>query len=238
MDQLTVKISRGDLPPRVLRLSTRWVDHLARWLWLMIGVTVTSLTLSGVLGWRLFQKRNSPVSATVLAPPVAQAPQPIASPLAQATPASETAASEAAMPVNLPPQEFKTQTASNPFELGSVHRLRSIAATTPANLRFRLDPIQLQRAGKKIKLRSSLSYIATDGGKQEGRIWILAYGPNHLSGYPDGVLDSGRGETFSVSRFRAIEADLDLGDPALFREIWVVIADPQSHVLVARRTGL
>jgi hypothetical protein len=69
---------------------------------------------------------------------------------------------------------------------------------------------------KKVRIHFDLQYVKTDGGNQQGRIVILARGPETLLAYPDGVLNRtgagslispDQGEYFSVSRFREVKAE-------------------------------
>jgi hypothetical protein len=239
MDQLTVKIAREDLPPRILRISASTIDRLSRWMWTAILITVVSLTLAVALGWRLWRISQAPVAQA----PAVSLPQPTAAvpmdtsdprPLPATTPITAVPSTETTIPTS----ETAAPRSSAGFELASSQKLKALKLPDASLLRFRLDPVTVQRAGRKVKVRSSLTYTATDSGKQEGRIWILVFGPNHLAAYPEGSLEGMRGETFSVSRYRAIEADIDLADYSLYREVWVLITDSNAKPLVARKVQL
>jgi hypothetical protein len=97
-------------------------------------------------------------------------------------------------------------------------------------------------------VRSAIQYIADDGGNQQGRIVILARGPDTLMAYPKGVLDTNqakslinplRGEFFSVSRMRPIQADfgpLDADDT--FTEVTVMILSQAGKLLYEEKVGV
>lgn len=86
----------------------------------------------------------------------------------------------------------------------------------PANLPFQVGGLRAFWRGTNLQVQGNIQYIKGDNGKQEGRIVILARGPETLFTYPDGIMNSAgasslidpnQGEFFSVSRFREIKAE-------------------------------
>lgn len=70
--------------------------------------------------------------------------------------------------------------------------------------------------GRFLKVRFSIQYVLENRGSQQGRIVILARGPDALLAHPQGVfrkfgegslIAPERGEYFSVSRIREVKAD-------------------------------
>ena len=117
----------------------------------------------------------------------------------------------------------------------------SIAGT---RIPITLTPPDVEWNVNKLKLKFSISYSESDGGRQQGRIVILARGPETLYAYPTGVLNAidqpaliapNRGEYFSVSRFRAVEAIFGpVHDRTELRDIQIVIFDESSRLLLTR----
>ncbi|MEK7690308.1 MAG: hypothetical protein AAB425_04735, partial [Bdellovibrionota bacterium] len=80
-----------------------------------------------------------------------------------------------------------------------------------ASLGFVVQAMRTSWSGKTLKLGLNILYTAEDGGSQQGRIVMVARGPDHMLGYPAGIfstigaselLSPTKGEYFSVSRFR------------------------------------
>jgi hypothetical protein len=81
-----------------------------------------------------------------------------------------------------------------------------------------VSPVKISWLGKSLQVNFNLQYNATDGGSQQGRILVLARGPQTLLAYPQGVFTRAgsdslvgqkQGEYFSVSRFREVKADFE-----------------------------
>jgi hypothetical protein len=83
---------------------------------------------------------------------------------------------------------------------------------------------QLQWQGRKLKVKFDIRFIGPEGKSQQGRIIVVARGPETLIVYPTGALraadgnslfDTEQGEYFSVSRFRETRLELPSVDSAL-----------------------
>ena len=115
----------------------------------------------------------------------------------------------------------------------------------PANLHFKLSPMQLKWEGRNLRVRFNIQYVADDGGNQQGRIFVIARGPSALFAYPSGVFDSqaertwlepSKGEFFSVSRFREVDARLGPVDKGAVTEVYGVLLNTLGKV-IAVQTG-
>lgn len=93
-----------------------------------------------------------------------------------------------------------------------------------SSLAFSLQPPSFKWEGRNLKVRSALQYSKEDGGNYQGKILVIARGPQTLLTYPRGTLkqassehliDPEQGEYFSVSRYREIKAGFG---PVLNRE--------------------
>ncbi len=83
---------------------------------------------------------------------------------------------------------------------------------------------QLQWQGRKLKVKFDIRFVGPEGKSQQGRIIVVARGPETLIVYPAGALraadgnslfDTEQGEYFSVSRFRETRLELPSVDSAL-----------------------
>lgn len=93
-----------------------------------------------------------------------------------------------------------------------------------SSLSFSLLTPTFKWEGKNLKVRSAIQYSKEDGGNTQGKILVMARGPQSLFTYPKGTLnqsssehliDPDQGEYFSVSRYREIKA---VFGPVLNRE--------------------
>jgi hypothetical protein len=94
---------------------------------------------------------------------------------------------------------------------------------------------QLKWQGRKLKVNFDIRFVGPEGKSQQGRILILARGPETLIAYPDGVispagsgflLDPEQGEYFSVARFRETRIELPAVDsPLRTLEIFLIGTD-------------
>lgn len=78
-----------------------------------------------------------------------------------------------------------------------------------------ITPPQIQWQGRKLKLNFQVRYVGPEGKGQQGRIIVVARGPEALIGYPNGVLapagspflvNPDQGEYFSVTKMRPTNA--------------------------------
>jgi hypothetical protein len=94
---------------------------------------------------------------------------------------------------------------------------------------------QLQWQGRKLKVKFDIRYVGPEGKSQQGRIIVVARGPETLIVYPSGALraaegdslfDVDQGEYFSVSRFRETRLELPSVDsPLRSLEIFLIGTD-------------
>lgn len=85
----------------------------------------------------------------------------------------------------------------------------------PGRLAIAVKNAQTSWSGKTLVARFEIHYTHDDGGNQQGRIFLLARGPSHMLIHPKEAFEPAgaaaligikKGEHFSVSRLRAVEA--------------------------------
>jgi hypothetical protein len=116
---------------------------------------------------------------------------------------------------------------------------------TPATVAFRSFPVAImgevpliarpsvplevsspltQWQGRKLKLQFDIRFTGKEGDNQQGRIVVLARGPDVVLGYPSGAVrgidsphlfDPEKGEFFSVSRFRQTKVEFPAVDSSI-----------------------
>jgi len=95
---------------------------------------------------------------------------------------------------------------------------------------------EIRWRGRKLGLQFDIRYTGEEGKNQQGRIIVIARGPETLLSYPTGViqgadhrflLDPEKGEFFSVSRFRQTKVEFPAIDSSLSSiEILLIGSDP------------
>ena len=125
------------------------------------------------------------------------------------------------------------------------------SALAPSTLRVEGKPnvgvthAKLSWMGHTLRLRFNIQYLNEDKGSQQGRIILLARGPDSLLGYPQGVfkqagqttlLSPESGEYFSVSRVRETKADFGpVNGGADLREVEILLISLDGKILVHER---
>jgi hypothetical protein len=97
--------------------------------------------------------------------------------------------------------------------------------------------------GRSLKVSFNIQYTGTDHGSQQGRIIVMARGPNAVMSYPEGVfgraggeslIETDHGEYFSVSRFREVKAtfpEIRGGATGQIQEVEILILSLDGQLL-------
>jgi hypothetical protein len=104
---------------------------------------------------------------------------------------------------------------------------------------------QIQWQGRKLLVKFDIRFVGPEGKSQQGRIIVVARGPETLIAYPAGALrasgtgslfDVEQGEYFSVSRFRETRLELPSVDsPIRTLEVFLIgtdSIDEQNKILI------
>lgn len=96
--------------------------------------------------------------------------------------------------------------------------------------------------GRKLQVRFSIQYTSTSGGNQQGRVVVIARGPETLMTYPDGALAGiegeslilpGHGEFFSVSRIRDVRAEFGpMRSENSLQSVEVIVFGTNDQILI------
>jgi hypothetical protein len=248
-ENVTVLVFKDNYASRTFNIPLHWVSRLGILLGLMIGVTTLS-TFAAIKYYRVASKADlnhvqdleqeiidlrtnlkanenkSPETGT----PLASAPNP--APMTPSAPRlSVTSGSGTATPAG---SVFTSFSPSFQFQLPDL-----------ATLPFVLQPPKVNWHGKTLRVRFALQYVKKDQGTQEGKILILARGPETLMSYPAGTMAPigaeylfahEKGEPFAVSRFREVKADFGpLKSTSSIHEIEILITSTQGQLLVYKK---
>lgn len=267
-DDVTIVVFKDNQASRSFQVSLRWISRLG----LALGCFALATALSSFFALKYYRVARStdpshvadleqqlsdfktanrtlesklaagpaPAPATTQAavnplpvPTVTVTVTPVA---AAAPPAQSSSAAPAAPPVGgfplfsaLPPQ---------------AQNLSADASKLPITV----SPARTTWSGRLLKVDFNIQYVGTDHGSQQGRIVVLARGPNTLLGYPEGLFSRAggdslivpqKGEYFSVSRFREVRAEFAEARGANpIDEIEIAILNLDGSLMVYQKTAV
>jgi hypothetical protein len=236
-DQVTLLVFKDNLAARTFQVPLKWISRLGISLSIAGIVTFLAVGIAARSWWTA--RQASPERVREMQEEI----QDLRTALAQKTSSVTTATTASAQPSPAPTHPATAATASGIFSLRPL--LRSTPPPPLESLPIRLNPIRLVWKGNVLQLQTSIQYVSEDGGKQNGRILIVATGPKTLLAYPDGalrasaaqadsLLDPDSGETFSVSRFREVSASFGpLQTRSEISQVQVMLLDESGKLLIA-----
>lgn len=248
-DQVTVLVFKDNHPSRTFQLSLKWISQLG----MILSAAAILLTVTSFLAFKFYRasRQGSVARSQALEQELIQlkaSNQALESKLASAQSGQPAPKNQAEQEVPPPPTAPAAPIPMGPI---STHLFRALptdsAAPLPdrAKLPFNLTPPKLSWQGNNLQVSFGIQYNATDGGNQQGRIILLARGPDAMLTYPEGVLNPagsevliqpGRGEYFSVSRFRATEATFGaVHSRSRLKEVEILIFDNSSKLIFVER---
>jgi hypothetical protein len=233
-DELTVMVFKDNSSARTFKVSLAWISRLG----LIIGV-VTAIAVLGVflstrfyLTARQASKSGDPAYVQALETENAtlktnlkQAQTQVAAVPAQTQTPSAQSVNSAPVPtvtvtVTATPAAAAPPVASAPVATAALgpgfSALPSSITPDFAGSSISIYEPKVKWSGKTLKVQFFIQYNKEDKGNQQGRIILIARGPQTLMAYPADVFNPGdspalivpdKGEYFSVSRIREVKAD-------------------------------
>lgn len=254
-DQLTVLVFKDNLSPRTFLVRLSWLTRLGVVLGLIALVTATSITLA--TRFYLKMRQGDPARALDLEHQLSElklayqslenrkpevAPEAAQTPVAAATPAvtvTVTAAPEAATP-----EGAKTVVSGGKPYLFSALPSGTQMVPDSANIPIVIDTPKASWSGRMLRVKFNIQYVREDRGTQQGRIVMLARGPETLLVHPpgafaragsDSLLAPGQGEYFSVSRFREVKAEFGpVRSTEDIRDVEILLLNSAGQVMIQR----
>ena len=175
--------------------------------------------------------------------------------LSQTPPTSETGGNTESLPPGITPLEGTPVVSPGEAALAQIPLAQrfgffpppslSVPLPTSDALPFALTPPNLNWRSRMLSVKFAFQYIKGDGGKQEGRFILLARGPSHVLTYPQGILPSSsqgtplinplKGEFFSVSRYREVQAEFGpMGSSSDLTEVQVLIFNSRVELILSQ----
>jgi hypothetical protein len=243
---LTVLVFKDNDAARVFKVPMRWILQFGWLLGALLAAAVITLSVSAYLATHLQFLKKNPASAVsfstypaetqkiaelqqqvktleqrlAASPSAALSPEPIISPELEANATPGT-------PLVTPPFLFN----------GLPDQIQAPAADIPISI----TAPKARWEGKTLKVRFGVQYTG-QSGSQQGRIIILARGPGTVLAHPNrsfygtghkALIDPNQGEYFSVSRYRATNADFGpIASRDSIESVEVIILGQNGQLLI------
>lgn len=229
-DQLNLVVYKDEYPPRVFRFPESWLK------WIVL-LTLGLLTSIGTLlfFWLNSLRHTAPSDPAVVAD--------LRKSLEEVTAAYESLREQnkdESSPQEGAPTAGTTESGSTGIQ-GLPIETRMLP--TPKNVPIEIQQPALSWQGSYLQVKFNIVYVAEDGGSQQGRIVILAKGQDSLFGYPTGIInprdplsvvDTGKGEYFSLSRLRNVSAKLGpIASPKSIQAVQVYLFNRNGAILLS-----
>jgi hypothetical protein len=262
-DEVTVMVFKDNAPSRSFQISLGWITRLG----LAVGLLVSATLMGSFFAFKFYRvarqsdpsrlmdlesqiselksdKKALEVELTAL-PPVAAVssqrsvnPMPVPTVTVTVTPVAATA--PAVNPVAPAPIAASTSAGALPLFSALPRPTRDLSADS-AKLPITVSTAHTSWSGRTLKVEFDLNYVKPDHGSEQGRIIVLARGPNSLFAYPEGTLTAAgseslisvpQGEYFSVSRFREVKAEFpDIRGTGPIHDIEVLIMNLEGQLI-------
>ncbi|MGK5084991.1 hypothetical protein WDW37_17010 [Bdellovibrionota bacterium FG-1] len=252
-DEVTILVFKENQAARTFQLSLNWIQRFGTLVGLLIGVTLLSAFFA-IKYYRVarhtdpthvnnIEQELSQLRTTnkTLEAKISQAAVAVTAPIA--TPAAPPVASAPPVIVSAPPAQAPAVIApggSIPLFSALPRQARNLSEGA-AKLPFTVSPAKLTWTGKSLRVAFNLQYTATDEGSQQGRIIVLARGPETVLAYPNGVFSRAgaesligpkQGEYFSVSRFREVKAEFgQLKNASQILDVEILIVSLEGELI-------
>ncbi len=253
-DSVTVLVFKDNYASRSFQVPLKWFSRLG----MVLGALIGAVLITGFFALKFYRVARhggvNEMAPPAPAPVVATAPAaPNNAPAAPVPTVTVTMAVAANLPYVQAPSPVKDLTAPAPAPGAKTPAVDGlIFGALPAGTKTQ-DPNKIPIAiknpvfswnagGRKLTVKFDVQYVSEDKGTQQGRIILLARGPETVFAYPNGVLNKGQspalinpeeGEFFSVSRLRNTVADFGpLPARTSVTEIEAIILGSDGRLLI------
>lgn len=199
-DCVTLLVFKDNRSSRTFQLSLKWLPRLGAGVAILVAVTLVS-TLLAARYYRAFLQ-SDPDKVKDLEQEISE----LKSNLKDASSRQDSV-----------PISGSTLSPGMPYFIAFPSDLNP-KAPSPESLPFKVQEPRVKWRTNTLSVHFALQYTKGDQGSQDGRILILARGPELLMAYPKGIfngagesvlINPNKGESFLVSRFREVNAEFD-----------------------------
>lgn len=244
-DRLTLLVFKGNLASRTFQIPFRWISRFGFFLGLLTVTSCVSLFLATKFYWIHLRADSAPTRELHQIQEMEQQ----LSDLRQQLKTAQTA-----KPVDVAQTQnsgsgnpLAAQVPVEPAATAGIGTLFPAAVSEPlpdpASLPFSIEAIKTGWRGRTLKFSFALQYNKEEGS-QQGRILVVARGPDAILGYPSGIFQGNptsplitaeNGESFSVSRYREVKAEFGPIKPgSTLNTLEVLIFNRENKLLVHR----
>jgi hypothetical protein len=257
-EDLTVLVFKDNSAARTFRVPMQWISKLGLIAGAIMAVAVLGifLTLKSYLAAHQALRSADPAYVQDLEQEVTSlrakalsqtqtAPAPIVVPTQATTPTVTANSNPVPLPtvtVTVTPTPRHGSSAVAPGGAFSALPSSTEAPPAAADSPISIYEPRVSWHGHTLSIRFFIQYLREDKGNQQGRIIMLARGPDTILTYPDGVLNPTespallapeKGEYFSVSRVREVKTDFGpMKSTTSLREIEVFLFGQNGRLLV------
>ncbi len=246
-DIITLLLFKDNRSPRTLQFSERWFHKLS----ILIGFFVITAIASSLLALNYFQKLRAtdPTHLQELEQEIGRLKE-TNHRLETKEESKESSTQNSAPPSNASPLPATAAIAKPienitgaPYLFSGLPQVQNPKAPPPeGELPITLTSPKIYWKGQTLVVNFALQYTKEDKGNQQGKIIVLARGEETLLGYPEALfqdagraalIDPSKGEYFSVSRFREVNAEFGpLSSKKLLKEVELIILNSAGEILI------
>ena len=252
-DDLTVLVFKDNSVARTFRVPLLWISRLGLAVGVLTAVAILGTFFSGRFYWSARQSaksgdlgylqqlehENSDLRSS-LKQAQSQAQTAVSAQNAAPVPTVTVTVTPTAEHPATPQEPVQAQTQTVIGTAGPVFSaLPSSITADLANSPITLYEPKLKWVNHTLKVDFFIQYTREDRGNQQGRIILLARGPETMMAYPTGLFNPGgqsalidpqRGEYFSVSRIREVKTEFKSAN--LLNELEVILLSTDGKLLV------
>lgn len=248
-NRLTLMVFRDNLATRTFSLPLNWLARFSILLSLLVVVVIVSVYAahrfyraaqnSGAGKIAELERQISDLKGALEAGKSGAEPLSVTTPCPVSSEAIQTTPSETSTPI-----AAKSEWTGVPY-MFVVLPPESQKIVEPAQVPIMIQNFKSFWKNKAYHFSFNILYQQEDKGNQQGRIVVLARGPEALYAYPQGVLNAAgksslvapeKGEYFSVSRFRETNAEfVGVKDPSLIKTVEVFLFNSERQVLIYQK---
>lgn len=231
-NKVTVLVFKDNYAARTFQIPLIWISRFGIFLGLFLGLATVSLFVA-IKYYRIAGKTDlthvqdleqelneAKTNLKILESKSSESPGVVTTGANTATaPVNSQPVEKTAPPAPTVPENTSANAQKSPSDLvifSSFPPDFAKALTNPTSLSFNIQVPKAVWHGKNLRVTFALQYTKNDQGTQQGKILMLARGTDSLLIHPAGafnpvqnevLIDTNKGESFSVSRYREVKAD-------------------------------
>lgn len=264
-DEVTVMVFKDNDASRSFQVSLGWITRLG----FALGLLVSASLLASFFAFKFYRvarkadpsrvmdlenqiaelstdKKNLEIKLAAAPQAAVQRsvnPMPVPTVTVTVTPIMAAAPVNPVTPAPAPVTSSTSTSSAAALLFSALPRTTQDLSASASKLPITVSPAHTSwySSGRSLRVDFDIQYVGTDHGSEQGRIIVLARGPNSLFVYPEGALTGAgtesliaphQGEYFSVSRFREVKAEFpEIRATGAIHDIEVMIMNLDGQLL-------